>query len=508
METCFAARPDTFAWYATKGKFKPFRFQRHIGKAIAAGVGQGNARIIINGPPRHGKSLITTFWTPLWFLNIWPEKQVVMSSFGAALATKFGRDLRNELASNPDCGVTLSDDSTAANRWNTMQGGGMRGMGISGPYMGQGFHLGVISDFCRDWASAHSMTDSDALWEWYSGTFLNRAEPGASIIIDSTRWSVHDLCARLIKHEPERWTVLRFPALAEDNDILGRKLGEPLCPERYSVESYAEFQSYPAKWNALWQQRPDNYGAGRLYGHFDASNVDDTLRFNPALPLSAAFDFNIDPGSHVLLGQYDNRADLFTVFDEIHGPRLDVRAACRMLREKVQALRNTVRAPELHIFGDASGNSEWAGTSESCYDLVRLELGSLPHRIRVPAANPPVRERLDTVNEALRDTHSVRHVKVHPRCVRLIDDFENMQSDEHGLEDKRDHALSHSSSAFGYWCQFMRPLYRDHLKLRTGEFAFGGSGGRDNGGPNLNGGQVVDAPRVDVNPGVFISRAR
>ena len=473
MDPFFAKRPDFFAWYATQGKFIPARFQREIGYTIATHIIRGNARIIINAPPRVGKSTMTAFWTPLWFLNLWPEKQVVCASYGAALAKEFGRNLRNELASNPDCGVELSDDSTSALTWHTKQGGGMRGSGVSGPIMGMGFHLGIISDPVKDWAEAHSPVEQEALWQWFSGTFLNRAEPGASIIIDSTRWSVHDLCAKVLAHDPERWTVLRFPALAEAEDPLGRKPGEALFPERYPAESYVEFQSYPGKWNALWQQRPDNYGIGRLYSHFDAANVDGNAAFRDGLPLAACFDFNIDPGMHCVLGQYDNERDKFTFFDEIHGPRMDVRSCCRSLVIKARTLSRTGRFPEIHVFGDASGKSEWAGTAESCYDLVHIELAGIQHHIRVPASNPPIRERLDTVNEALRDKNNVHHVAVHPRCVRLLADFEHLLADEHGLIDKREHALSHASDGIGYCVHYLRPLTRAAFSQKPGRWAIG-----------------------------------
>jgi hypothetical protein len=180
---------------------------------------------------------------------------------------------------------------------------------------------------------------------------------------------------------------------------------------------------------------------------------------------------------HVLIGQHDPKADLFVVFHEIHGPRMNVRAACDEFRRWLLAHGWAPGArfpwPELHVFGDASGSSQWAGTSESCYDIVRAKLDAmgLSYRIRHLAANPPVRERIDTFNEALRDVEGTIHFKVHPRCARLLADLRSLRTDAAGLEDKRDHALSHASSAAGYWVHYLRPLWRTRVPAVAGRFS-------------------------------------
>ena len=125
------------------------------------------------------------------------------------------------------------------------------------------------------------------------------------------------------------------------------------------------------------------------------------------------------------------------------------------------------------MFGDATGNTGSLATSESCYDMVRrcLDLWVLPYRMRYPRANPPVRERIDTMNDALYDVEGRIHVKIHPRCVRLITDLKEVKSDVAGLLDKRDHALSHASDALGYQIHYLRPLWRRSVKRVGGRFS-------------------------------------
>jgi hypothetical protein len=77
------------------------------------------------------------------------------------------------------------------------------------------------------------------------------------------------------------------------------------------------------------------------------------------------------------------------------------------------------------------------------------------------------------VNDALRDVEGKIHLRIHPRCTRLIRDFKLMRADENGLEDKREHSLSHMSSAMGYKAVFLRALWIDRRKTVGGRIGVG-----------------------------------
>lgn len=470
--------PHTFAARASNGQWRIEPHLEYISKKILAALIKGNARLIINGPPRHGKSFLISYWLPVWFLNTWPERRVILAAYGEEIAVEWGRRVRNEFARNQFLSTPLRDDSKAASRWHTPQGGGMFATGVGGALSGYGGDLLLGDDLIKNWQDAHSQQCKSVLWDWWHSTFFTRKEPGASIVLAMTRWATDDICARLVKEQPGEWEVITLPALADENDPLGRKPGAALCPSRFDTAALLATQKDVggAVWNALYQQQPDAYGAGRLYSHFDKLNVEEGIKFNPSLPLFAALDFNVSPGMHAVLMQYDPAADLFTCIDEVHASRMDVRSCCReIVRRAVllsQQFGGHLHRPDVHVFGDATGKAEWAGTAESCYDLVRAELTSVRHMLRVPSVNPPVRVRIDTVQEALLDVQGKRHVKIHPRCERLLADFADLQADEFGLEDKKDHLLSHASSAFGYCCCYIRPLGTGVIKS-GGRFAFG-----------------------------------
>jgi hypothetical protein len=118
------------------------------------------------------------------------------------------------------------------------------------------------------------------------------------------------------------------------------------------------------------------------------------------------------------------------------------------------------RWPELHVFGDASGESKWAGTGESCWDIVRecLKGMGVTYRLKVPAANPPIADRVNAVNCACRDFGGRVHYKAHPDCGPLIEDYRRMKWDAKGEVDKSNRKRSHPSDAEGYRIHYLRPV--------------------------------------------------
>lgn len=76
-----------------------------------------------------------------------------------------------------------------------------------------------------------------------------------------TRWNVDDLAGRLLKEMALPWEEVKLPAIAEENDMLGREVGEPLCPfpPMNKGKDWAEQTmrvSGSKTWAALYQQRP------------------------------------------------------------------------------------------------------------------------------------------------------------------------------------------------------------------------------------------------------------
>jgi predicted phage terminase large subunit-like protein len=256
--------PHTFATVMSGGLWVAFKHLILLSHIITAAIAKGGGRIIISLPPRHGKSWFLSQWLPAWFLSMWPDKKVILSTYEANFAATWGRRVRNIIKQDGHrVGVFLAEDATASNNWETQQGGGMMTAGIGGPITGKGFHLGLIDDAHKNWQEAQSSTIRNMIKDWFDSTFYTRAEPGATIVVLMTRWHEDDLIGYLMREKrDDGWVHVRIPAIAEDwngeEDVLGRQVGEALCPERYDITALNRIKANmtPMMWNALFQQRP------------------------------------------------------------------------------------------------------------------------------------------------------------------------------------------------------------------------------------------------------------
>jgi predicted phage terminase large subunit-like protein len=89
------------------------------------------------------------------------------------------------------------------------------------------------------------------------------------MLLIMSRWHEDDITGRLKKLADTlgmRIRVVRLPAIAEEDDVLGRRPGEALCPERYDEEALAGIRKDvgPGPWMSLYQQRPVAQGGGML----------------------------------------------------------------------------------------------------------------------------------------------------------------------------------------------------------------------------------------------------
>jgi hypothetical protein len=299
--------------------------------------------------------------------------------------------------------------------------------------------------------------------EWYDHVFYTRREPNASIVILMHRLHHLDLCAYLPKaYTAEPWEVVKLPAIAVPGDPLGRKVGEALWPERWPVESMKGI--LPHVFKAMYQQDPESSTADRVYYNYDYTrNRDNTpeMEMRLDLPLDLCFDFNRNPGMHVEVGQYDTRDDTMRFRHEIHGHRIGTPEAMELLKKLVDETYGGFKWPNAFVYGDRSGRTQGTVTADTDYHYImrKLKEWDWPFVMRVPMANPPVKFRVMTINDALLGADGKAHLKVHPDCVRLIADFEEQVTDPvDGNPDKTNQELGHAGDAVGYDLIIVRPI--------------------------------------------------
>lgn len=252
---------------------------------VRTGGQEGIGRLIIEMPPRHGKTLTVSRLFPAWFLGNNPHCRVMLVSYGATLAYRNSRVARNLIRSeryqSVFPGISLSNDSAAVDTWE-LDGyeGGSDALGITGGATGKGAHVLIIDDPIKNRAEAESPTYRQNIWDAYTNDLYTRLEPGGAVIIMMTRWHRNDLIGRLDEgtdeddEDAEEWTRIRMPAIAEDaDDPLGRKPGEALWPWRYPVKRLKRIAKAVGRyaWTALYQQRPQP----REGGVFQWNDIDD-----------------------------------------------------------------------------------------------------------------------------------------------------------------------------------------------------------------------------------------
>lgn len=264
--------PATLAHFRTGGKWKPAKHLLYVSQIIAHEVIMGDARIIVEVPPRHGKSEEISVHTPIWFLEHFPWAHVILTTYAADLAEGFGRRVRDSfLLDDADDGqhilnTRIRPDVQRIDNFLTTEGGGMASVGIGGPITGRGAHLLLVDDYVKNWAEASSDLVLQSIYDWFKTTAYTRLEPGGSCIILATRWGVNDLIGRLIQDDKAHmWKIIRLPALAEENDPLGRSLGEALWSERYSRETLLKIQGVVGNFifDAMYQQSPKKPGEAK-----------------------------------------------------------------------------------------------------------------------------------------------------------------------------------------------------------------------------------------------------
>jgi predicted phage terminase large subunit-like protein len=223
-------------------------------------------RLILSVPPRHGKSEMVTVRYSAWVIETQPEKRVIIGAYNQTLANKFSRKVRRIVESR----MVLSKERNAVEDWETLQGGGCRAVGVGGGITGQGGDLIIIDDPVKNREEANSETYREKVWDWFRDDLYTRCEPNASIILIMTRWHDDDLAGRILgSDDKENWTLINLPALAEEDDPLGRDIGQALCPERYNEAELKSIHTVLGNsFYALYQGRPLPLEGGMFKRHW------------------------------------------------------------------------------------------------------------------------------------------------------------------------------------------------------------------------------------------------
>lgn len=246
-------------------------------------------RLMLNCPPRLGKSLLASIMFPAWAMGQDPKTTIISTSYNLDLPLMFSRKVRGLVRDDevyralfPE--TVLSTDSQSAETWETTEGGVFVAAGIGGGLTGKGCNLLIIDDNIKNSDEADNMGLHDKQYEWYMSTAYTRLAPGGGVIVIATRWNYSDLSGRLqnlhlTDPDADKFEVVSYPAIADtyeyrhritrhmnyltdpssDPDLeLMREPGEVLHPERFTDKMVNKIKANLSKriWSALYQQKP------------------------------------------------------------------------------------------------------------------------------------------------------------------------------------------------------------------------------------------------------------
>jgi len=229
--------------------------------------------LMINIPPRHGKSFTATNFAK-WILGKDNTNKIITVSYNETLSGRFAKAVRDgidEIKVEPDRIVyndifpnTRIKQGDAATQLWSLEGQYFNYLATSptGTVTGVGCRYGIIDDIIKNKYEAYNDNVLENHWDWYTNTFLSRLEEGAKQIVIMTRWSTKDLCGKILAQEPKQWYVLKRKAY----DEVSKKM---LCPPLLSEKSYLNKKSKTdiAIVEANYNQNPVDV-KNRLYSQF------------------------------------------------------------------------------------------------------------------------------------------------------------------------------------------------------------------------------------------------
>jgi len=231
--------------------------------------------LILNAPPRHGKTEQFPIHGTPFILGHYPEKKIIIASYAASLSERHSAKARDLFAEWGPVLWNVKPHNAVFGRslWQTEKGGEVLAVGLDGGTSGFGADILFVDDYHKNREQAESALQRDKAWTWWQSVAGTRIHPNATIVFFATRWHDDDIIGRiLLQHKEEGarspfdLTYINLPAIAEEDDALGREPGEALWPWWMDTERLNHVKNTvgPYEWSALFQGHPTSRG-GSLF---------------------------------------------------------------------------------------------------------------------------------------------------------------------------------------------------------------------------------------------------
>jgi predicted phage terminase large subunit-like protein len=231
-------------------------------------------RLIINIPPRHGKSNIVSIMWPAWVWASHPERRWLFASYAQSLSERHSTSCRR-LIESPEYqrmfgkAFTLASDANQKSRFENNHGGARLATSIGGAATGEGGDNIVIDDphKIEDASSDSAREHVLDCFDHTLATRLNHPRTGAIVIV-CQRLHERDLVGHLLARGG--WECLCLPAEHDSRHPHRSPLdprtsdGELLWPERFGAPEIANLKRQLGSYGAAaqLQQLPAPAGGG------------------------------------------------------------------------------------------------------------------------------------------------------------------------------------------------------------------------------------------------------
>lgn len=239
--------------------------------------------------PTHNSMSITET-LPSWYVGFKPEQRVIVVSYGDDLARRFGRRNKQKLKDNEVIFTEFDLVRDSDTDMFTSENGSILSRGIGAGVTGQSADLIIVDDPIKNREEAESQKIRNKIFDEYRDSLLSRLSANGKIIIIMTRWHEDDLIGRIASSDIQDFFYLNLPCEAEENDLLGREVGDALFAEigkdkkwlAKKKKAYSDREGMRS-WLALYQGRPTAQEGNMFKRHY-------WRYYDPTLDMPKYFD--------------------------------------------------------------------------------------------------------------------------------------------------------------------------------------------------------------------------
>jgi predicted phage terminase large subunit-like protein len=311
--------------------FKDAKHHRALAKVLEK-VEKGHIpRLIVTLPPRHGKTeLISRRFIP-WLLGKDQYRNIIFATYNEPFSQDIGSDCRSIMQAPSFKQVfpkfRFRAGGLSREKLQSGSGGMAAFVGRGGSITGRGADILIIDDPIKDAEEASSPTLRAKLWDWFTQVAMTRLMTKfACVVIVHTRWHEDDLIGRITdpsnpcysKEEASKWQIINLPAIAIEDDPLGRKPGEALWPERFDLEFLSAARQLDARgFSALYQQRPTPEDGDLFHADwivtYEKHQLPQDLRIYAASDHAIGEDKSRNDATVMIIGGVDQYGDLYVL---------------------------------------------------------------------------------------------------------------------------------------------------------------------------------------------------